>query len=79
MESGEGRERAGGGANVQRFRGGLVLKAHRLLHHSTGLAPRLDRPRAKQVVESGEGREGAGGGGESSLLTTYWSESTLSS
>ena len=42
--------------NVQRFRGGLVLKAHRLLHHST-LGVRVIKK--KKEVVSGEGLDQA--------------------
>ena len=43
--------------NVKRFRGGLVLKARRLLYHST-LVSRV----IKNVVHTGDDHSGAGGG-----------------
>ena len=62
--------------NIQRFRGGLVFKAHSLVHHSTlGLSVIKKRRRVPHGGDGGE-REG---NSVSSLLTTYWSESTLSS
>ena len=38
--------------NVQRFRGGLVFKAHRILYHST-LGLRVIKKKKKKVTEPG--------------------------
>jgi len=43
--------------NVQRFRGGLVIKAHGLLYHST-LGLRLIKKKTKKVQGSGLTDEG---------------------
>jgi len=44
-----------GPCNVRRFRGGLVFKAHRLLHHST-LGSRVMKKRRRRF-EARDGRE----------------------
>ena len=48
-----GDELLGVGRNVKRFRGGLVLKAHRLLYHST-LVSRVIKKKKKNLVKAGE-------------------------
>ena len=60
----------------QRLRGGLVIKAHRRLNHST-LDLRVITKKKKKAANESAKRQHRGS--ESSLLTTYWSESTLSS
>ena len=37
------------GRNVERFRAGLVLKAHRLLYHSTPVSREIMKEKKKQV------------------------------
>ena len=67
---------------VQWFRGGLVWKAHIVMYHSTRDFRVVKKRKRRRRI--GEGRtfpeQGHGGGEgterESSLLTTYWSEST---
>ena len=57
LDSGQGRSRSVR-RNVERFRGGLVLKAHRLLYHST-LCLRVIKKEKKQTMATPESRKGS--------------------